>query len=149
MGQGEPALEATLRALPARFPGRVATRVAFDPALARRVFAGSDFFMVPSRYEPCGLTQMYAMRYGAIPVVTPVGGLKDTVTPINLARGTGTGLVAEAPHPVPLLIACEDAIALYRDPAAMRDAVSRAMARDSAWVTSAKEYLRLYEGLLP
>jgi starch synthase len=109
VGRGEPGLESALRDIAARYPGRVATRVAFDPLLARRIFAGSDFIVVPSRDEPCGLTQMYAMRYGAIPVVTPVGGLVDTVRPLNLAYASGEGLVAESADPMALLMACEDA----------------------------------------
>ena len=79
VGTGEPDLEDALRSAAWRWPGRVATRIAFDPMLARRIFAGADFLAVPSRDEPCGLTQLYAMRYGAIPIVTPVGGLRDTV----------------------------------------------------------------------
>src|SRR4029077_12717860 len=97
-----------LREAANRYPGRVASRVAFDEGLARRVYAGSDFFVVPSRYEPCGLTQLYAMRYGAIPVVTDVGGLHDTVKPYDAMRGTGTGFVSSAPDVAELVIALED-----------------------------------------
>ena len=147
VGTGEPELESALRAAAARWPGRVAVRVAFDPLLARRVFAASDFFVVASRDEPCGLTQMYAMRYGAVPVVTPVGGLRDTVTPLDAARASGTGVVAAGVDATSLLLACEEALGLWRDPIAMPSLVARAMARDSSWTRSARRYLALYEAL--
>jgi starch synthase len=148
VGTGDAALERGLRAAAERWPGRVASRVVFDPTLARRVYAASDFFVVPSRDEPCGLTQMYAMRYGAIPIVTPVGGLCDTVVPIDVAHATGTGLVGAAADAASLLIACEEALSLWRDPIGMASAIARAMARDSSWPTSAANYLAVYDGLL-
>jgi starch synthase len=148
VGQGDADLEARLHAIAARFPRRVAARVAFDPALARRVYAGADFFCVPSRYEPCGLTQMYAMRYGAIPIVTAVGGLRDTVQPISMVHDSGTGIVAPDATPHDLLAALHDALSLYRDSRALRGAIARGMARDSSWGPSAEAYLRLYRDLM-
>jgi len=148
VGQGEPELEASVLAMAARFPGRVAARIAFDGALARRTYAGSDFFVVPSRYEPCGLTQMYAMRYGAIPIVTAVGGLKDTVLPARPAQGEGTGLVAPHATPNELAFAIEDALTLYADGVALRELRRRAMQRDSSWTTSCQAYLALYRELV-
>jgi starch synthase len=145
VGTGEARLEDGLYWACGRFPGRVAARVAFDPPLARRVYSGADFFVVPSRYEPCGLTQMYAMRYGAIPVVTGVGGLLDTVTPMDAAHDVGTGFVAAYPTPTELLVACEDALTLYRDPRSMAAAIERAMNRNDSWSGSAATYMLLYE----
>ena len=116
VGTGELWLEGALRDAAWRWPGRVATRIAFDPMLARRIFAGADFLVVPSRDEPCGLTQMYAMRYGAIPIVTPVGGLRDTVDPADVAHATGTGLVAPAADEPSLLLACEEALGALARP---------------------------------
>jgi starch synthase len=147
VGTGEPELEVALRGAASRWPGRVAARVVFDPMLARRVFAGVDFLVVPSRDEPCGLTQMYAMRYGAVPVVTPVGGLRDTVDAVDVARASGTGIVAAAADEPSLLLACEEALGLWRDPMGMTSLVTRAMARDSSWDKSAREYLSLYRAL--
>jgi starch synthase len=147
VGKGEPDLEAGLRDVAARYPGRIAARVAFDPMLARRVYAGSDFIVVPSRDEPCGLAQLYAMRYGALPVVTPVGGLVDTVRPVSLAYASGEGIVAESVDPMALLLACEDAKAIYGDGIAWPAVMARAMARDSSWGASAKKYVEMYEGL--
>ncbi len=141
VGTGDAALERGLRAAQSRFPGRVASRVAFDGALAQRVYAGSDFVVVPSRFEPCGLTQLYAMRYGSIPVVTDVGGLHDTVEPANIARGTGTGFVAMRPSVFDLLVALEDAIDAYADRDAFHRLRLRAMRRDSSWTLSAKAYV--------
>jgi starch synthase len=148
VGEGDPPLEQALRAIADRFPGRVATRIAFDDSLARQVYAGADFFAVPSRYEPCGLTQLYAMRYGAIPVVTAVGGLADTVTPIDALKDVGTGFVAPFPDTASLLVACEDALCLYGDRPAHDAAVSRAMARDSSWREPARAYTELYASAL-
>jgi starch synthase len=147
VGTGDPSLESGLTAAAARWPGRVASRIAFDPLLARRVFSAADFFVVPSRDEPCGLTQLYAMRYGAIPVVSPVGGLVDTVQPLDAAHALGTGLVADGVNASSLLLACEEALGVWSDPVGMPSLVARAMARDSAWTPSASRYLALYEGL--
>jgi starch synthase len=149
VGAGEPELEGALRAAAIRWPGRVASRIAFDPLLARRIFAGADFLAVPSRDEPCGLTQMYAMRYGAVPIVTPVGGLRDTVEPADVAHGSGTGIVAGSADAASLLLACEEALALWRDPIGMPSLMARAMARDSSWEKSARKYLELYQELMP
>jgi starch synthase len=147
VGTGDARLEHALRAAAQRWPSRVAARVAFDPLLARRVFSAADFIVVPSREEPCGLTQMYAMRYGAVPVVSPVGGLCDTVQPLDAAHASGTGLVAAAVDPASLLIACEDAMGVWRDPIAWPALVARGMARDSSWTASARRYEELYEAV--
>jgi starch synthase len=148
LGSGDPDLESALRTAAERWPGRVASRVAFDPMLARRIFAGSDFLVVPSRDEPCGLTQMYAMRYGAVPIVTPVGGLRDTVQSLDVAHALGTGIVAEAPDATSLLLASEEALGVWRDPIAMASLIARAMARDSSWTPSAMRYMSEYQRLL-
>jgi starch synthase len=144
VGKGDGRLEDMLHVASFRFPGHVATRIAFDPALALRVYAAADFVVVPSRFEPCGLTQLYAMRFGAIPVVTDVGGLHDTVEPANLARGTGTGFVASAPTVVDLLVALEDALGAYLARGAFHELRQRAMYRDSSWTTSAAGYVAVY-----
>jgi starch synthase len=148
VGQGDQDLEAGVAAMARRFPGRVAARVAFDPVLARRVYAGSDFFYVPSRYEPCGLTQLYAMRYGAAPIVTAVGGLKDTVQAVRPALDTGTGIVAPFAGPTELLVATLDALTIFEDSVAMGGLSRRAMARDSSWTASAQAYLSMYRAIV-
>jgi starch synthase len=147
VGTGEKWLEQRLREIAWRFSGRVAAKIAFDRALAQRIYGGADFVVVPSRFEPCGLTQLYAMRYGAIPVVVGVGGLRDTVQPANLARQTGTGFVAQRPDVWELLIALEDALTAYRAPRAMHALRIRAMERVFSWDDSAASYARVYGGL--
>jgi starch synthase len=149
VGQGDADLEQATQALAARYPRRIASKITFDAGLARRVFAGADFVLVPSRYEPCGLTQMYAMRYGAIPIVTPVGGLRDTVAPWDPPLGAGTGFVAEGATPHALWLACDEAIRVRADPSSWSTLVSHAMARDSGWKRSAERYVALYEELSP
>ena len=148
VGQGDRDLEASLLGAQERFRGRVAVRLAFDPPLSRRVYAGADFFFVPSRFAPCGLTQMYAMRYGSIPIVTNVGGLHDTVEPISIADELGTGFVAAYADVGPLRGATLDAFALYGDQPAMARAYARGMAKDFAWDGPAREYAALYEQLM-
>jgi starch synthase len=143
VGTGEPWLEQRMREAAWRFPGRVAARIAFDRGLAQRMYAGADFIVVPSRFEPCGLTQLYAMRYGAIPVVSSVGGLVDTVEGANLARQSGTGFLAR-PDTWDLLIALEDALTAYRAPKAMHALRERAMKKVFSWDDSARAYLELY-----
>jgi starch synthase len=145
VGTGEPWLEQRVREIAWRFPGRIGARIAFDRTLAQRLYGGSDFMVVPSRFEPCGLTQMYAMRYGAIPVVTAVGGLKDSVEPANLARKTGVGFIAPRADVWELLIALEDALTAYRAPRAMDALRERAMKRTFSWDASATEYASLYQ----
>lgn len=147
VGQGDHDLEERARAVAREFNGRVAVRVAFDPELARQVCAGVDFFVVPSRFEPCGLTQMYAMRYGAIPIVSRVGGLIDTVSPLNNESKSGTGILADAGSRESLLWACEEALSLYNDPPALEAARERGMRSDFSWGRSAKRYLELFNQL--
>lgn len=147
VGTGDRHLEELAQGVAARFPGRVAVRIAFDTGLAKRMYAACDFFLVPSRFEPCGLTQMYAMQFGAIPVVSRTGGLVDTVSPIDTATQTGSGFFAEPGDAASLLLACEDAFTLYRDPRSLVRARARAMALDHSWTKSVGEYQALYAGL--
>jgi starch synthase len=147
VGRGEPELEAAIEAAASNHPGRVASRITFDGALARRLYSASDFLMVPSRFEPCGLTQLYGMRYGALPVVTRVGGLVDTVLPMDTANGVGTGFLADRAETRDVLVACDDALVLYGDATGRHAAVDRAMSRDSSWTASARAYLDLFRSL--
>ncbi|HEY5950521.1 MAG TPA: glycogen synthase GlgA [Kofleriaceae bacterium] len=150
LGSGEPDLEATFTWLADSFKEHLAVHIGFDIALSRRIYAGSDLFLMPSRFEPCGLGQLYAMRYGSIPVVHAVGGLRDTVIDPGdeqLARGNGTGIQFPAATASALVSGLERAVNLFRDPdafAAMRHA---AMMRDSSWTASAQQYVALYESL--
>ena len=145
VGQGDPDLEASLVAAVHAFRGRVAVRLAFDPPLSRRVYGGADFVFVPSRFEPCGLTQMYAMRYGAFPIVTDVGGLHDSVEPIDVATDRGTGLVAPYAEVGALRLAMRDAFALFGAPDARSRAQVRAMTTDFSWELPARRYESVYD----
>jgi starch synthase len=148
VGQGEADLEASLRLAAERLRGRVAARLTFDPPLSRRVYAGCDFFFVPSRFEPCGLTQMYAMHYGAVPVVTDVGGLHDTVEPIDVREHRGTGFVARRADIASLRDVTLAAFAIHGTSREPHDALSRASARgmikELSWNGPARKYEELY-----
>lgn len=148
VGKGDADLEASLLGAADRHRGRVAVRLAFDPPLSRRVYAGADFFFVPSRFEPCGLTQMYAKRYGSIPIVTDVGGLHDTVEPLDAAGDRGTGFVAPRAEVGALREVTLRALDLYRNPEAFRRASARGMAKDFSWDGPAAAHEALFESLL-
>jgi starch synthase len=147
MGQGEPEIARIVRKLGTLASGRVWAEVTFDDDLARSFYAASDFFVVPSRFEPCGLTQLYAMRYGSIPVVTRLGGLADTVTDVDAKAMRGTGVFAESASCDALSLAFTKALSLYGDREAMARTISRAMAVDSSWARSARAYAALFESL--
>ncbi len=150
LGSGEPDLEATFQWLAGAFAEHVVVRIGFDIALSRRIYAGSDLFLMPSRFEPCGLGQLYAMRYGSIPVVHAVGGLRDTVTDpgdAGLAQGQGTGIQFHEATTAALLGGLERAVTLFRDPRALAATRRAAMARDSSWTAAAQHYVALYESL--
>jgi starch synthase len=150
LGSGEPALEVRFRYLATAFSDHVAVRIGFDIALSRRIYAGCDLYAMPSRFEPCGLGQLYAMRYGTIPVVHAVGGLRDTVSDPGdgeLARGAGTGIRFEGATAFALATALARGVALVRDPHALARVRASAMARDSSWSASAQQYVQLYRSL--
>jgi starch synthase len=150
LGSGEPLLEQRFVWLADVFRQHVAVRIGFDGELARRIYAGCDVFAMPSRFEPCGLGQLYAMRYGAIPVVHAVGGLRDTVIdPGNdeLARGRGTGIRFTPATALTFARALERAARLFRDAPVLAAIRRAAMSRDSSWTASAQQYVQLYRSL--
>ena len=144
LGAGEPGLETAFGEAARASRGRIAIRAGFDNALARRIYAGADMFLMPSRYEPCGLGQMISMRYGTIPIVRRTGGLADTVVEARPARRTGTGFGFAEPTARALLEAATRALAAYREPALWRQLQRNAMAQDFSWPASAREYVALY-----
>lgn len=146
LGTGEAALEQRAAAAAAALPGRVAFVRGFDDALARRIYAGSDLFLMPSLFEPCGLGQMYALRYGAPPVVRRTGGLADTVTDASLPDGDG--FVFAEPRPDALLAALRRAEALWADPAAWAALQARGMRRVFDWDRAAAQYEAMYGDIL-
>lgn len=145
LGSGSPRLAEELRAAARRFPGRVAVHIGFSEALAHRIEAGADVFLMPSRFEPCGLNQMYSMKYGTVPVVHATGGLVDTVQTFDPARDTGTGW-AFRPHSVDALVeALGWALLTFKGfPEAWAGIQRRGMTRDFSWDRSAATYEALY-----
>ena len=148
LGSGEPGLEQGFRAAAARNPGQVAASIGYDEPAAHRIIAGSDALLVPSRFEPCGLTQMMAMRYGSVPVVSRVGGLADSVVDANEAArraGVATGIVAD-PSPEGLASALHRSGQLWADPAAWAQMVKAGMATDMGWSLAAAQYEAVLRG---
>ena len=144
LGSGSRRYEALFQGLETRHRDRLAFVKGFDDPLAHRIEAGSDFFLMPSRYEPCGLNQMMSMRYGTVPVVRATGGLADTVEPYAPGTEGGTGIVFGPYTPEALVGAVEGAVALYAEPRAMARVRRNGMARDFSWEASARKYLQLY-----
>jgi starch synthase len=148
LGSGSPALEDRFRGLAHRFPEHLALRTAFDPSLAQRIYAGADIFLVPSRFEPCGLTQLQAMAYGTVPVVRAVGGLRDTVLDPHVAGGRATGFQFFDFEPGALYQALSRAVGSYRNaPNLWRTMQRNGMLRDATWETSARRYRGLYDAI--
>jgi starch synthase len=144
LGTGDRGVQDGLRALEARDPSRFAVRFTYDETLAHKVIAGSDLFLMPSRSEPCGLTQMYALRYGTAPVVRTAGGLVDTVEPWNPATGRGTGFRFDAADGTGLVWALDQGLAALKDRKGRERLVRNGMAKDFSWDRSAREYVDLY-----
>ena len=146
LGTGDPEQEKVLRAAAERQPRRVAFRAVFDESLAHRIYAGSDLFLMPSRFEPCGLSQMYALRYGTPPVVRRTGGLADTV--VDAVDPEGTGFVFDRARPEELLAALRRAEVAFADPDRWHALMRRGMACDFGWDRAAASYEELYGAAL-
>ncbi len=144
LGSGDPNLEVDFEDAAQQHPGQVAVRLGYETDLARRIYAGSDAFLMPSRYEPCGLGQLIALRYGSVPMVRRTGGLTDTVTEFDPARRAGTGFAFDAFTVDALLDTVRRATSAYRQPAVWRALVRNGMAEDYSWEASAREYVTLY-----
>jgi starch synthase len=146
LGAGEPKYEKMFRDLSAQYPGKVGVKVAYDNALAHKIEAGADMFLMPSRYEPCGLNQIYSLKYGTVPVVRATGGLDDTIEQFDPETGRGTGFKFQPYKGNALLGAIRTALGVcLKDPAAWRRIQANGMAKDFSWQASAVEYARLYE----
>jgi len=145
LGSGEAKHERMFRELSQQFPERLAVKIAYDNTLAHKIEAGADIFLMPSRYEPCGLNQIYSLRYGTVPVVRATGGLDDTIEPFDPASGRGTGFKFSEYTGPALLAALHEALATYGDKTAWRRLQANGMAKDFSWNASALEYGRLYD----
>ncbi len=146
LGSGEPSLEESFRGAANAHKGQIACCIGYDEALSHRIVAGSDAFLVPSRFEPCGLTQIMALRYGTLPIARRTGGLADTITPVN--GDVGDGFLFNNANVGELCVALRDAAALYANPEAWHKAVVRAMQKNFSWDESAARYLALYKEIL-
>lgn len=145
MGTGQQRYHDRLTELQARFPGQVAFRLTFDEELAHHIYAGADMFVMPSRIEPCGISQMIAMRYGTVPIVHATGGLRDTVRDYQPITNDGTGFVFAEPQAAALRQALERALALYADAPVWLQLMLRGMASDFTWQAAAVHYIDLYQ----
>ena len=144
LGTGDHDVQEGLRSLQQRDPDRFSVRFAYDEGLAHKIMAGSDVFLMPSRSEPCGLTQMYALRYGTVPVVRSTGGLADTVEPFDARKRTGTGFRFETADGTGLMWALDQALEAWKDRSAWTALQKRGMSRDFSWERSGREYVELY-----
>jgi starch synthase len=148
LGSGEARYEAFFARAAARYPAKFAVRMGYDETLAHQVEAGADIFLMPSHYEPCGLNQMFSLKYGTIPIVRAIGGLKDTVEDYDSATGTGTGFTFVPYDSQELLGAIDRALQVYREKHLWTALQRRAMNKDFSWARSAQMYDELYRQLV-
>lgn len=149
LGTGDPRFEEAFRKIVARYPEKAAAKITFDVTLAQKIYAGSDLFLMPSAFEPCGLSQMIAMRYGTLPVVHEIGGLKDSVRPFNPMTNQGTGFGFEQFRGFYLTEAVKQGLQVYHDsPNVWEKLQQAAMTTDFSWETSCQNYIDLYNRLL-
>lgn len=149
LGTGEKRYEDMFTYFASKYPEKLAVRITFDDELAHRIYAGADLFLMPSRFEPCGLSQMIAMRYGTIPVVRETGGLKDTVIPYNQYTGEGNGFSFANYNAHELLFTVQRAVKLFReDKTAWKGLTENARKSDFSWDKSAQKYVEIYTSLL-
>jgi starch synthase len=147
LGKGEEVYERAFRELAERHRDRVAVRIDFDEPLAHRMLAGADLLLVPSRYEPCGLTQIYALRYGTVPVVRATGGLDDTVTSFDPASGEGNGFKFSGYKPQAFLASIRAALDLFHQPTQWERLMENGMEADFSWKRSAQRYAEIYQSI--
>jgi starch synthase len=147
LGRGDEELQRRLRGLRKKYPGQFFLKLDYDEAFARLVYTGSDLFLIPSRYEPCGLTQMIAMRYGTVPLARATGGLADTIEDYDHLKGTGSGFLFSDYNPSAFLECVKRALCVYSDDEGWRALRARCMRKNFSWKDSARKYASLYRGL--
>jgi starch synthase len=148
LGSGDRGYELSLESFSERFPDKIAIKIGFNNELARRIYAGADMFLMPSRFEPCGISQMIAARYGTVPLVRETGGLKDSIIPYETDGGKGIGFTFSEYASDSIVEIVNRALAVYDDKEKWSELVTRVMNCDFCWKQSAKEYLKMYEELL-
>jgi starch synthase len=145
LGAGDKTYEEMFLRLNKQFPQKIAVKVAYDNAIAHKIEAGADMFLMPSRYEPCGLNQIYSLKYGTVPVVRATGGLDDTIEPWNPRTGKGTGFKFSEYNGESLLLTIKEALQAYRDQTSWQALMRNGMNKDFSWNASAREYGKVYE----
>jgi starch synthase len=148
LGLGDDKIREAIEAAVQHYPDHVCLKLAFDESLSHRIMAGSDLFLIPSRYEPCGLTQMYALKYGTVPLVRATGGLEDTVSQFDPQTGTGNGLKFGPYEPRAFLEAVKEGINLFEDTRLWGQLMTNGMKMDFSWHRSAQRYLKLYQAIV-
>jgi starch synthase len=145
LGTGEPPHEELFRTMAAKYPGKFLVKIAYNNDLAHQIEAGSDMFLMPSRYEPCGLNQIYSLKYGAVPIVRATGGLDDTIDAFD--GNSGTGFKFQEYSPTALLATIQAALDAYQTPKVWNRLVQNGMKKDYSWTASARAYSQIYETL--
>jgi len=145
VGTGDKPYEDMFRRLSRQYPRRYAVKIAYDEALAHKIEAGADMFLMPSRYEPCGLSQIYSLKYGTVPIVRATGGLEDTIEQWDPETKKGTGFKFLDYREDALLAAIHQALRAFEDRSAWQVLMRNGMAKDFSWKHSAREYVRVYE----
>ncbi|MFC1596295.1 glycogen synthase [Candidatus Margulisiibacteriota bacterium] len=145
LGTGVPEYHKLFERLQKKYPQRLGVALKFDAALARQIYAGADMFLMPSRYEPCGLGQLISLKYGTIPIVRETGGLADTIVDYNSNKRSGNGFIFKEYQAAGLLDAVKRAVDTFREKTAWTKLMQRAMLADFSWNLSAKEYIKLYK----
>src|SRR5581483_1828943 len=145
LGAGDKEYEELFRRLSQQFPKRIAAKIAYDNAIAHKIEAGSDMFLMPSRYEPCGLNQIYSLKYGTVPIVRATGGLDDTIEPWDPRTQKGTGFKFTEYSGEALLATVRSALAAFKDKEGWSRLMANGMDKDFSWTASAREYARVFE----
>ena len=145
LGAGDKAYEEMFLRLNKQFPNKIAVKVAYDNAIAHKIEAGADMFLMPSRYEPCGLNQIYSLKYGTVPIVRATGGLDDTIEPWDARTGKGTGFKFTEYNGEALLLTIKQALTAYRDQTSWQALMRNGMNKDFSWNASAREYGKIYD----
>ena len=149
LGSGDKEYQDLFVKLNRQFPEKFAVRIAYDNTMAHKIEAGADMFLMPSRYEPSGLNQMYSLKYGTVPIVRATGGLDDSIEPWDLKSGKGTGFKFSGYSGLTLLTAIQEALKTFKDKNAWKKLMLNGMSKDFSWTASAKEYVKVYERLAP
>jgi starch synthase len=148
LGTGDEKYHELFTLIGKKYPKKTGIKIAYDNTVAHKIEAGCDMFLMPSRYEPCGLNQIYSLKYGTIPIVRATGGLDDTIQEFNPASGKGTGFKFKQYDAIKLLKTIKNALTLYHDKGTWEKLTRNAMEADFSWKTSAKKYVELYQKAL-